>query len=379
MPSPRYITRAATAALVVLLALTSAAVTPAAAAAPAICPAGQAARTIYLSDFEGGAGGGPAGWRATRIEPRDVALPATAGQLNGSHWHHPPPPPGNYPWGGQLNIWADTFPGGAVPEVAAASAIEMERAVTLPANARLTFIHRFDFTALAGGDGGDPVRINDYATGSVEFATEGGEWGDARTFSGSVPDHRSSHFDLDQFKGKRLRLRFLLALTGDPAPGTLPPAGGAFRGWSIDDVHIYRCEQGEGGDIGDSPPPEVPGSPDAVPRQLVRTAATLFVARRPSVLKRGAKASLRLAITNTQNVPFRRVRVCFRAPRRVLCGVRCTLIRRLPASSTAELVFRVRVSAKVPKRRKRLRVGFVARTHGTVVATAARRYRIAGP
>jgi hypothetical protein len=100
------------------------------------------------------------------------------------------------------------------------------------------------------------------------------------------------------------------------------------------------------------------------------------VMRRPRALRRGAKAVLRVAVANRSQTTLRRVRVCFRAPRRILTGPRCAVVRRLPAGTAADLEFRVQVASNIPSRRKRVRVAFAARTGGKQLIVASRRFKL---
>lgn len=331
----------------------------AAAAGPAFCPADHVAETIWLDDFESP----EFGWQARLLTAG--YRPGGSGQLAGSHWHFPPPQAGRQPWSGALNVWADILPDGLAPPEMSQSALAMRDGVALPAGAQLVFVHRFDFTALPG------------SMGVVEFSLDGGRsWQAYGTFLDSVPGMRSTHLDLSAFAGEALQLRFRVVTV---AGADEPPQAGAFRGWAIDDVHIYRCVRQEQGQqpppATTAPPPAKLGAPQS--RQARGAALGLAVAPRPMRLKRGVKNRLRLFVWNRSGRGMRAVRICFRAPLRIVVGRRCTVIRHLPAGAMAELAFTVRLRPAVMLRRPRLAIRFVARGAKGAHATALRRYRLA--
>lgn len=324
---------------------------PASAAAPAICPAGQQASSKFVSDFENPAETLSA-WRASPLGGTP-ALPGGTGQLGQSHWYYPPPEPGSRPWSGSLNIWADVFAGGA-RSGPAESAFEMQSGIQLPPGAHLSFVHRFDFTAVPD------------SWGFVEHSLDGGlTWRGLGGFRGSVEQHHSSHFDLSAAAGSVMRLRFRVAVAASTAE--TPSAGSAFRGWAIDDVHIYTCAEPAAGDREGA---------DEVARQLGTLPIGMVVARNQRVLR--GRTQLKLRLANASRSAVRKARVCFRAPRRLISGNRCVLIRLLPAGSTAELAFPIKVLAgSAVKRRPRVVIGYVVRQGGTALATARRAYRLA--
>lgn len=323
------------------------------AAGPAVCPTGQQAVTAYLTDFENAAETLTV-WRAS-LPAGAPPMPATDGRLAQSHWHLPPPAPGDYPWSGSLNIWADILAGGPGRYGPGESMIELLRGFELPSAARLSFVHRFDFTAVPG------------SWGIVEASLDGGRsWRSLGGFSGAIESHRSSHFDLSAFAGQAFRLRFRLAVAA--VDGDLPAAGDAFRGWAIDDVHLYTCAPG---------PPATDDRVVPEPARQIKPAPLGMVAMsHPRVLR--GRTSLRLRLVNTSRGPLRRLRICFRAPRRLIAGRRCARLKLLPAGAGAEVSFPVAVTPAA-LRRKRIGVVFAARRGKTVLATARRGYRLAAP
>lgn len=335
-----------------------AAATSAHADGPAVCPQGESAQTLHFESFESS----PINWRATG-QNGIGGRTGGEGQLDESHWYFPPPRPGRQPWSGSLNLWADILPD--VPEAPQKgdSAVEMLSDLALPSDARLLFVHRFDFTALAG------------SYGSVERSLDGGQsWYSMGAFSTSVPAPRSTLFDLSDLAGHKVRLRFRV-LTPAGSPGEQPETG-SFRGWAIDDVHFYTCSDQAGSSPVPSAPPVVKVEREAL--RLQGSALKLDVLRLPLQLPRRAKTRLRLTLTNP-GPTLRRVRVCFQAPRRRLTGRRCTLIRKLPSRASAHVSFPVRVNAKGPRRKARLLIRFAAYSGNQVLATALRRFRLGPP
>lgn len=384
---------------------------PPAIAAPgpaALCPAGSQVTTIWTGDFENGAGG----WGAQLFEPAGrLAGGTSAGQLAGSHWHLPASGLGGQPWRGTGNAWADTFPGGEAPSVPADSALSMAADVTLPADTRLTFVHRFNFDAGVGETG----TMEQAGAGVVEYSVDGGvTWNDVAPAGGSslfagaaaggyngvarsdLPaeianplagraafvgrssddlQYRSSHLDLSALAGQRMRLRFRVATAA--LPGAEPPAPDSFRGWALDDVHFYGCGTGPEGPAAPGSSP-LPVGNDRSERQLSGAPFVLTVTRRPRILRPRTRDRLRLLVSNAQPRAVRRVRICFRAARRLLAGNRCTRVKRLPGHATAEIAFPVRV-LRPAARRNWIRVGFAAKLRGSLVAKTARRYRVGPP
>lgn len=326
------------------------------ASGPALCPAGQGAVTAYLDSFESA----ELGWQVRHLTGSRGEPPVGRGGLAGSHWHFPPPEPGRQPWNGRLNIWADLFLDDENDPEGAESTIEMRSDPVVPESGRLTFIHRFDFTPLPG------------SYGTVEYSLDSGRsWHSLGAFSERVDGHRATHLDLSGHTGRPLRLRFRV-VTVAPLEGRVPNPGREFRGWAIDDVHLYSCTDRNLEPKQKSTPPPVRA--DGAARRLGQQFA--LSARRPFLLRRGTKNWLRAVFANRSSRGIRNVRVCFRAPLRLVQGRRCAVIRKLPARSSAELAFQVRVRPGIAPRRVRLMIRFVARHRDRTLASASRRYRL---
>lgn len=254
-----------------------------------------------------------------------------------------------------MNLWADLPSSAAMPRPRRSeSAIETTSALPLPAGTRLSFIHRFDFSALPG------------TRAMVEYSLDDGLlWREIGGFSGSVDGLRSSHFDLSAQAGVGLRLRFRIV-----TPGATASVADSFRGWAVDDIHLYSCSV--------LPAATVDGQGQAgeEARRVGTSPVSIAAYRQPRILR--GRTQLRLRVMNDSRMPLRRLRVCFRAPRRLIAGSRCGLLKLLPAKSTAEVSFPITVlQPPAAVRRQRIGVAFIARRGQTTLAGARRHYVVA--
>src|SRR5690606_29309303 len=78
-------------------------------------------------------------------------------------------------WRGNGLAWADTFPGGAPTPIPTDSSLAMAGDVKVPENARLTFVHRFNFETAKDENG----YSEQTGAGQVEYSLDGGaSWAD---------------------------------------------------------------------------------------------------------------------------------------------------------------------------------------------------------
>ncbi len=131
------------------------------------------------------------------------------------------------------NVWATNLKGDAV-DFAISDLISPSVSLVGGNKATLTFWQNYDFTAAAGGDGGEDDPFGDYVLEAAQVALttdNGGTWKDLYTASDETSGGwEKVEVDLTRFVGKVVRFRFNYQLFSFTASDRL--------GWMIDDLHV---------------------------------------------------------------------------------------------------------------------------------------------